>query len=147
MARDEWEMFRLDICLGYFLWGRRINVKSFGVSDFRTIGLCFSVFFGRRLYRWWATVYSLVSRHGEVCFVSRSEMDAQGLCLDLQTLSEQWFWKLVLSDSRWTNFLLLLHSKWNWRDKDYSLKISCLNFGEIQRDLQVFKFWRAWSSI
>lgn len=48
MARDEWGMFRLDICLGYLLWGRRRNVKFFDMSALRTVGLSFSVYLGRR---------------------------------------------------------------------------------------------------
>lgn len=34
MARGGWVMFRLDICLGYLLWGRRGNVKSFEMEGF-----------------------------------------------------------------------------------------------------------------
>lgn len=83
-------------------WGRRRKVKSFGISSFRMISLCFSVYFAKRKSRWSATVYSLLLRHGEVWLVSRSEMDGQRLGPGLPTLSEQWFgnWYSVTADDQ-----------------------------------------------
>lgn len=53
-------------------WERDIHVRHFCFHNYRS--LCFSVYFGRRYCRWSPSGYSLHLRHGEVWFVSRSEL-------------------------------------------------------------------------
>lgn len=132
MAQGGWGVFKLDVCLGYLLQGRRGSVKfsveTFGNSSLRWErkvrvwhswfhsykSLCSSVYFGSRHFRWSLQWLLPSPKAWEVWFLSRSEL---GMPETGSRATNSQFIALE-RDTQWqqvNNFPSLLHSEQNWR--------------------------------